>query len=601
MKHSIQSASTTGKACRPASFMVLAILLVLAGCESTGPKLDNTSVSVPGAYRNAIEAPPPGRLVRANWWTLYGSEELNHLVDRSLAYNADLRVATLQVAQAKIRVDQARAGLLPFITAPVRAVVQSQGTTTDSQQNSQAGLTGTFRLDVWGEQRGLVDSAELQLARAIHERENVQRNTIGALVTSYIAYLSVSDSILIARENEAVAADILRSFEQRLELGDATADELEQQKAVLFSQQVVLPGLENQQDDLRSAISRLVGALPGNLVLSERGLDALQLPVIKTGLPSALLLDRPDIRMMEARMRAANANINVARARLLPPVDLAAQLSYSGANLANLLQPQNFLASTAASLVLAIFDGGLKKGEQAFAQSFYEEMVETYGKTVLQAVRDVESAIANLRAANRRLDAQKSVTRAALQIYKLTNEAFAAGAIDQGAVLEHRRSYQRSADEAQRMRSEVLRSYATLAYALGLGSVLSDGDLPFEGETATLVHQGCDLSVGISNGLPVLIETAPTLTVSPASIKVALPGIFHRSALLPMWRDFQYRLGKGVNASIVAQHVDHVDHSVATNQSWYRLSLVNFPTKLAAVEFCARLVKSGQGCNSDAL
>ena len=278
MKPNIGLLSATDQACKVAFIAALAFAGLLAGCQSTGTKSDGVNMPMPAAYRNAA-APAPGepepavRAIHADWWTQFGSEELNRLVDRALAHNADLRVATLQVAQAKIRADQVRAGRLPSITAPVRAVAQGQGTTNDSQQNSQATLAGTFRLDVWGEQRALVESAEMQLARAVHERENVQRTTIGNLVTSYIAYLSVSDSILIARENEAVAAAMLLSVERRMVLGDATSNDLEQQQAMLFNQQVVLPGLENQQEDLRSAISRLVAGLPGNLVLSERGLE----------------------------------------------------------------------------------------------------------------------------------------------------------------------------------------------------------------------------------------------------------------------------------------------------------------------------------------
>jgi NodT family efflux transporter outer membrane factor (OMF) lipoprotein len=599
MKPIIGLVSATDQACRVAIAAALALAGLLAGCESTGPKVDSVNIPIPPVYRNAMapsESEPGVRAIRADWWTQYGSEELNRLVDRTLAHNVDLRVATLQVAQAKIRADQARAGWLPSITAPVRAVVQGQGTTTDSQQNSQASLAGTFRLDVWGEQRALVDSAEMQLVRAVHERENVQRTIIGNLVTTYIAYLSVSDSILIARENEAVAADMLRTVEKRMELGDATAEDLEQQKAALFSQQVVLPGLENQQDDLLSTISRLVGALPGNLVLSERGLDALQLPELKIGLPSALLLDRPDIRMMEARMRAANANIDVARARLLPPIDLTAQMGYSGATLASLLQPQYFLANTAAALALTIFDGGVKKGEQAFAQSYYEEMVETYGKTVLQAVRDVESAFASLRAANRRLDAQKAVTRSVLNIFKIGNDAFAAGAIDQSALLEHRKNYQRSADETQRIKAELLRGYATLAYSLGLGAVLNDTAGTSAAGKSAPNSLGRDLRVSTVNGVPVLQDVAATPTDVRGAFEVELPGVFHRSALLPLWRDVQYRLGDNTSVSIFAHHLGHIDDSIAANESWYRLTVVSFSTKLAAAGFCAQLVKSGQAC-----
>lgn len=586
-----------------------AALCLLAGCQSTGPKVDANTFPIPDTYRNALPPPQaeqavqPSVAVRADWWTQYGSEELNRLVDRALAHNADLRVATLQVAQAKIRADQARAGRWPSLTAPVRAVVQGQGSTTDSQQNSQAGLAGTFRVDVWGEQRALVDSADMQLVRAVHERENVQRNTIGALVNAYIAYLSVSDSMLIARENEAVAAEILRSVEKRMALGDATADDLEQQRAVLYSQQVVLPGLENQQEDLRNAISRQVGALPGHLVLSEKGLDALQLPTVQTGLPSALLLGRPDIRMMEARMRAANANIDVARARLLPPVDLSAQVGYTGATLASLLQPQNFVLNTATALVMSIFDGGVKQGEKAFAQSHYQEMVETYGKTVLQAVRDVESALANLKSTGRRLEAQKAVTRSALNLFKIGSDAFAVGAIDQSGLLQSRRNYQHSADETQRAKAELLRAYANLSYALGLGAVLNEAAEEFApGKRLQTTFAG-DLRVGPVDGRPVLLADALTPSNAIGQWEVELPGVFHRSSLLPLWRDLDARYasvpagaGGAAQPWIRAAHLDHIEGGPQNGEAWYRVFVTGFKEQKVTTSYCDTLLQAGQGC-----
>ena len=586
-----------------ATWFVVATLCLLVGCESAGPKANDGTFLLPPTYNNAMvssEAVLTTGSVRANWWTQYGSAELNRLVDRALAYNADLRVATLQLAQAKIRVDQARAGLLPSLSAPARAVVQSQGSSTDSQNNSQVSLSGAFRLDIWGEQRALVDSADMQLARAVHERENVQRNTIGSLVSAYVAYLSLSDSMLIARENEAVASDMLRTVERRFVLGDATANELEQQRAVLLIQQVVLPGLENQQEDLRNAISRLVGGLPGNLVLSENSLDALQLPTVQVGLPSALLLGRPDIRMMEARMRAANANIDVARARLLPPIDLSLQAGYSGATLATLFQPQNFLANTAAALALSIFDGGIKRGEQAFAQSYYEEMAETYGKTVLQAVREVESSLASLKTTARRLEAQRAVTRSALNMFKIGSEAYAAGAIDQTALLESRKNYQRSADETQRVKAELLRNYANLSYALGLGAVLNEATEQYGPGKQLQTALTTDLSLGTVDGTPVLLVDALTPSSAIGQWEVELPGVFHRSSLLPLWRALDVRHSVGTTGAvrpwIRAVHLDHIEGDTLSGQAWYRVFVTGFKEQEITVHYCDTLLQAGQGC-----
>jgi NodT family efflux transporter outer membrane factor (OMF) lipoprotein len=577
--------------------LALGGLLTLTACESTGPKADTSTYAPPPVYRNALAASeaPTGAAPPAEWWIQYGSPELDRLVDRALANNGDLRVATLQVAQAQIRAEQSRSGKLPSLSAPLRIANQAQGSTTDSAQYSQLALTSAYRVDVWGEQRGLIDSADMQLERAIHERENTQRTVIGNLVSSYIAYLSLSDSIQIAKENEAVAADVLRSVERRLVLGDATLDDVEQQRAVLAAQQVLLPSLENQQEEQRNGLSRLVGGLPGNLVLSEQGLDSLQLPAVRAGLPSALLLARPDIRMMEARMRAADANIDVARARLLPPLDLSAQAGYASASLASLFQPQNLLVTTAAALAVTIFDGGQRRGEKAFAQSYYEEMVETYGKTVLQAVRDVESALAGLRAAQRRVEAQKAVTRSALNIFKLSNEAFAAGAVDQVTLLEHRKNYQRSADESQRMKSELLRGYATLAYALGLGSVLNDGASPHANDETARTALERDVTVRGVRGVPVLAAATDKSAAGPWDVE--LPGVFHRSALVPLWRDLQARVAAADSGIwIRGLHAGHVESKTETAEAWYRVQVSGFKDRNAGLSYCDSLQRAGQSC-----
>jgi hypothetical protein len=395
-----------------------------------------------------------------------------------------------------------------------------------------------------------------------------------------------------------VAADILLSVEKRMSLGDATADDVEQQRAVLFSQQVVLPGLENQQEDLRNTISRLVGTLPSNLVLSDKGLEALQVPTMQAGLPSALLLGRPDIRMMEARMRAANANIDVARARLLPPIDLSSQAGYSGATLATLFQPQNFLVNTAAALALSIFDGGVKRGEQAFAQSYYEEMVETYGKTVLQAVREVESSLANLKTSGRRLESQKALTRSALNIFKIGSEAYAAGAIDQTAFLESRKNYQRSADETQRVKAELLRSYATLAYALGLGGSIVDQVSSTGDRVGHAVNLSDDLHVGLDRGAIVLLPFTGVSQNSADLWEVDLPGVYHRSGLLPIWRDLQARFAVGGNQlKLRAVHLDHIEEIVESEEAWYRVSAYGFTEQNAAKAYCSALLVVGQNCS----
>ena len=446
------------------------LVLGMTGCAGPGASKTSPVLSLPDAYQAAppISTADTTDAVKSEvWWQAYGSGELNRLISQALSTNPDLKIAASQVMQARIRADQIGSGRLPTLTAPVRAAVGS-GAGGEALQNSQASLQATYRVDIWGEQSAQSESAERLVWRAMYERDNLQRNLTTALVSTYIAYLVASDSVAIARDSEVIAKDILQTVERRIAAGDATLEELEQQRTALYLHQATIPGLENQREDLRNALSRLVGVLPKDIVLLGNSVDQLTTPTVDVGLPSRLLLNRPDIRVVEARMQAANANIAVARARLLPPVDLALQSGYNGLGLGQLLQPQNLFWNGVASLAVTIFDGGRRDADKALAQAAYEEMVITYGQTVYQAIRDVESALTGLRSANLRLDAQKRATRSALSLLGTNVEAYTLGATDLMTLLEARRAYQRSMDESKRAKADALNSYAKLSQALGM-------------------------------------------------------------------------------------------------------------------------------------
>jgi NodT family efflux transporter outer membrane factor (OMF) lipoprotein len=455
----------------PAAWL-MPVLLSLVACQSppVQPRGDVHAPVMPSNFRNGLPDPEPGSveaIQQLPWWQRFGSRELDTLVTRALSNNSDIKIASLRVSQARIRSDQARAGALPIVTAPLRAVVQSGAVTSDAQQSSQVAVQANWRLDVWGEQRGVTESAELQVARATHERENVQRIVTSAVVSTYISYLANNDAIDLARKNEAVALDILRTLEMRATMGDVTANELEQQRSLLSIQQGVMPALENQKEDLRSQLARLLGELASGVELSDRGVDALRVPSVEPGLPSSLLLRRPDIRMMEARMRSANADIDVARARLLPTIDLNVQAGVSGLSVLQLFNPQNFLVNALASMTATIFDGGRREANRAMAESYHEEMVETYAQTVYQGVREVESALSAIRASQLQLQAYQRSSRSMLNVFGIASEAYAVGAVDLSTLLESRKNYQNSLDEVRRIKEGLLRSCVNLYSALG--------------------------------------------------------------------------------------------------------------------------------------
>lgn len=459
----------------------------LAGCQTLdprGPKPEPTSPpAMPAKFlhdrttgdaaASAQTAQPaatdPAAVPDNEWWRRFGNAELDALVARALRANPDLKVAALKIDQARIRADQAKAGTLPSITAPLRFGASSTGGVTDAQRVSQASLAGTWRADVWGEQRGLVESAQLQTDRSVHELENIQRITISNLVSAYVSYLGANDALALAMRTETIDRQLLDTQERKLALGDSGAEEVEIRRAVFLAQQSNLQALTRQRDLHAITIARLVGTVPGDLSLGGIGLRDLNLPPSRTALPTSLLLRRPDIRMMEARLRAASADIEVARARLMPPLDLGAQAGLSAVSMAKMLQPQAFVMSALASLAVTVFDGGRRAGDEAIARSVQQEMLETYGQTVLQAIRDVEMALLTVNTTRLQLDAQQLMIRSATTRLGFASQAFAAGSIDMVGLLDVRKSYHQALNEEFRLTAELLAAHAGLAFALGDG------------------------------------------------------------------------------------------------------------------------------------
>jgi outer membrane protein, multidrug efflux system len=581
--------------CAPRQWGLACVAALLSGCQTPPPVDATVSLPIPRTFQHVVpvaaeaEAPREAPFLARQWWRSLGSEELNRLVDRALANNPDLRIATLQIVQAKVRSDQVHAGGLPTITAPLRSAIQAPGGSVGTvpvaggvgttQKSFQTSLAGTFRLDVWGEQSALNESSDLQLSRTIYERENVQRNVISGLVTAYVGYLALNDAVRFAQKNETVAQSVLRAIEQRVAVQDATLTELEQQRAAVFVQQAVMPALEQQREDVRNTIAQLLGTVTGEVALSGVGLDALVLPSIALGLPSSLLLQRPDVRMVEARMRAAHADMDVARARLLPPVDLSAQAGGSALSIAQLLQPQSLFWNAIASVAVTVFDGGRRAGDKAYAKAYYEEMVATYGRTVYQAVREVDSALSSVRNTGQRLTAQQGATKSALHIFNLANSAYAAGAIDLGSLLDAQRNYQKHQDELQHVTADVMKGYVNLAQSLGAGA---------------------DLRGAVLNGHFILSSDARFLPAPvPGYWEAELPGVFHGSAIEFVQNDMAYRFPAVMDGRFLrGEYLGQADGPGEAKNAWYRLYVAGFENKNAVDAFCSILLNAQQNCRS---
>ncbi len=603
-------------------FAPVVLSVLLAGCAIKRDHYDVPTPLLSNQFQQSALFPKPEKAAHVKnsqtpakpvadedldeWWRSLGSAELNALVDQALANNIDLRIAMLRQSQSQARAKQAEADQYPVLSAPLEAhhdappngvnsATISSPSSIKHREYYQAGLRGDWRVDLWGELSSMAESAEMHLWQATYQRDDTRRTLIAGVVSKYIEYLSFNDRIRIAHETKNELDGMLKAVADRLEVGDATVIDLEQQRSADFAVHATIPGLELQREMAAHALAQLLGVTPSALTLSNQGIDSLTFPGALASVPSSLLVRRPDIRAVEARLLAADADIDVARARLFPPLNITSQGSLGMVAYAQFFTPYGVIYNALGNLTTTIFDHGKRKQDVAFARSLHEELVETYLHTVYGAVRETEDAITSTYMNGRRLEAQKVSVDAALRAWTASRESYEVGGIDFLTLIDTERTYHRALDEYHRIRQEHFNGLVSLYSALG-GGVPQGGALPGDGvrpqaksaevpEPAPLVMPGIDW-------------TGRNIGSDDQFWLVELAGLQDRSGVTHAWRDLNQRFPQLMAGRIA---LPRLQGKLAKEQqeraTWYRVFIARFPSQEEAAVFCGQLSAKQLRCN----
>ncbi|MGZ8183769.1 MAG: efflux transporter outer membrane subunit [Methylobacter sp.] len=566
-------------------------------------KVEQASAQV---KESAVSAKPVSAADLDEWWRSLGSSELNALVDQALANNMDLRVAMLRLAQSQAREKQAEADNYPVLTAPLEArhdsppngvnsATISSPSKVDHREYYQASLRGDWRVDLWGELSSLAESAEMRLWQATFQSDDTRRKLITGVVSKYIEYLSFNDRVRIAHQTEAEMNSLLKAVSDRLEVGDATVIDLEQQRSADYAVLATIPALELQREQAAHALAQLVGVTPGALTLSNKGVDSLTFLGALTSVPSSLLVRRPDIRAVEARLLAADADIDVARARLFPPLNISSQGSIGMVAFAQFFTPYGVIYNALGNLTTTIFDHGKRSEDVSFARSMHEELVETYLNTVYGAVRETEDALSNTYMNGRRFEAQKMAVEASLRAWTASLESYEVGSIDFLTLVDTERTYYRALDEYHRIRQDHFQGLVSLYSALG-GGVPQGGALPGDGvrPEANLAKA----SAPVSTAVPGIDWTGQNADTDSEFWLVELAGLQDRSGVIHAWRDLNGRFPKLMTGRIALPRLQgKLSNEQQERATWYRVFIGRFPSHDKAGDFCGQLGTKQLRCN----
>ena len=357
----------------------------------------------PTAETPLLDAPPPAQIAQTidrQWWTVFGTPELNDLVAEAIANNLDLAKAAARVQEARANVGVAEAALVPRVDAIGKSAFsrrQLNGIVRDtdfdrSTTTNSLGLAASWEIDLWGRIAQTNDAARARLAASTHTRNAVELSISSAVVDAYFQ-LRLFDAKLDITRQAAINLKEATDLEYRRWKAEAGTElAYRQSLAELASTEARIPGIEAAIASTELALQLLVGRSPRAMATPLTRGGALSLPELPASFDSALLLRRPDVASAEQLLVAAQADINALRAERYPRLTLALLAGLVGSSSPIVSGTPTFL-DLSAGLSAPLFDGGLIASKVEAGEARKEQAIASYRYTLSVAYRDTYEAL----------------------------------------------------------------------------------------------------------------------------------------------------------------------------------------------------------------
>lgn len=450
-------------------------MLFLAGCVS-GPEHTPPETPLPQKFGEG-STKSAGDVTMAPWWTAFNDRRLDGLVQQGLSQNLDILQAMERITSAEANVVVAGAGALPNLTGSAdETVSRTKGTddyssrTTDTLSTASGGLNISWLLDLFGQYKRAKESAQASVDAAYASADVARLAYLSDLVTSYINARYYQERLAIARKNIGSRRETLELTKLQLEAGAASRLDVVQAEGLVNSTLSELPGHETNFRKAAHHMATLLG-LPASALVSDLQKGAPQ-PVarrsVNAGVPADLIRNRPDIRQAERNLASAVAEIGVAEAQLYPTITLG------GAITPSFLSTKSLAGSVTSwsfgpSLTLPILDGGRLRANVDIANSSAREQYLAWKATVLNAVEEVENALAAVNRDSRTVSALTATVRSYEEALSLSTASYKDGASSLLDVLDAQRSVATAQANLAQAVQQMAADYVALNVAIGGG------------------------------------------------------------------------------------------------------------------------------------
>jgi len=422
---------------------VLAAALLASGC-SLIPSLDRPATPVAAQYPVATEQAQQAA-ADIPWQNFFTDTRLQQLIQTALDNNRDLRVAVLNIAQARALYQIQDAQRFPEVGVSGSATRQRSQITGGYANAFSVGVgIQSWEIDFFGRISSLKEQALAQYLATEEGRKSAQISLVAAVANAWLTLQADEELIDISRRTLETREESIKLSKLRLDAGVASELDYRQAQSLTENAKATLAQQLRQRALDVNALTLLLGQTPpAELLTSLQGKRLSDLPVmadVPAGLPSDLMLRRPDLRQAEQTMIAANANIGAARALFYPAISLTASAGFASSELSDLFDSKSKGFTIAPSLSLPIFNAGRNQANLDIAQANRDAALAQYDKAIQVAFREVSDALADRATMQRRLNAQAALVQAASRVLQLSQARFKAGADDFLTVLDAQRS-----------------------------------------------------------------------------------------------------------------------------------------------------------------
>ena len=469
------------RAARAASLACAAGALLLAGCGSMAPPFRAPALPVAGAYPADVPTAATGEIgshaASIEWQAQFTDPRLQTLIVQTLQNNRDLRTAVLRVREAEAAYGIQRAERWPAIgvaadgsRSRVPGDLNISGRPVTAGQY-QVGLgASAWELDFWGRVRSLQDAALENYLGTDAAARAFTLSLIAQVADGYLVLRELDERIALTRRTIATREESQRIFTRRFEVGATSRLDLTQVQTLLAQAQSLGAQLAQTRAAQAHALTRLIGGPVDLAPAPDRLDDAAVVPELRAGLPSELIADRPDIVSAEHRLRAANANIGVARAAFFPRVTLTGSIGTASAEFDGLFDAGSRAWTFAPSISLPIFDGGRRQSSLVLSEVRRDLAVADYENTVQAAFREVSDALSAQRWLAEQVRIQQGALTAQTERARLAKLRYDSGAAAFLEVLDAQRDLLSAEQQLVQTRRALLSARVSLYAALGGGS-----------------------------------------------------------------------------------------------------------------------------------